>query len=246
MQRTGLSTLEAALANWAGVINTVTLSPGRALRSAEDMSRLAPFVDAAAAVDRTNWDNTFISYYTFGEAIGLGLDLTLRSRSNGQVTLDTYMRALWAQHGRPGQKVPGMVATPYTMDDLKAVLAEVSGDRGFADAYFSRFIQGHDVVDYGELLARAGLVLRKHGGGPGLVGGSITISNTGGHVAGAVQVDSPLYKAGIDRDDVIVSIDGTRADVAGRAAPWSCASTRPAIRCRSASCVEAASRRRAR
>jgi predicted metalloprotease with PDZ domain len=208
-ERTGLSTLEATLANWAGVINTVTLSPGRALRSAEDMSRLAPFVDAATAVDRTNWDNTFISYYTFGEAIGLGLDLTLRSRSNAQVTLDTYMRALWAKHGRPGQKVPGMVATPYTMDDLKAVLAEVSGDRGFADAYFSRFIQGHDVVDYGELLARAGFVLRKHGGIPGLSGGSITISNTGGHVASAVQVDSPLYKAGIDRDDVIVSIDGT-------------------------------------
>src|SRR4029453_5787286 len=158
-ERTGLSTLEATLANWAGVINTVTLSPGRALRSAEDMSRLAPFVDAAAAVDRTNWDNTFISYYTFGEAIGLGLDLTLRSRSNGQVTLDTYMRALWAKHGRPGQKVPGMVATPYTMDDLKAVLAEVSGDRAFADGYFSRFIQGHEVVDYGAPLAPAGFAM---------------------------------------------------------------------------------------
>ena len=69
-----------------------------------------------------------------------------------------------------------MVATPYTMDDLKSVLAEVSGDRAFADMYFSRFIQGHDVVDYTELLARAGLVLRKHGGNVGLVGGSVTIS----------------------------------------------------------------------
>ena len=71
------------------------------------MSRLAPFVDAAAAIDRTNWDNTFISYYTCGAAIGLGLDLSLRDRSNGATTLDTYMRALWASHGRPGQKVAG-------------------------------------------------------------------------------------------------------------------------------------------
>jgi predicted metalloprotease with PDZ domain len=207
-QRAGLSTLDATLANWAGVINTVALSPGRAIRSAEDMSRLAPFVDAAAAIDRTNWDNTFISYYTFGEAIGLGLDLTLRSRSNGQVTLDTYMRALWAKHGRPGQKVPGIVATPYAMDDLKAVLAEVSGDRAFADDYFSRFIQGYDVVDYAALLSRAGLVMRRRGG-PNIVGGNVTVSAAGARVVAATQVDSPLYKSGIDRDDLIVSIDGT-------------------------------------
>ena len=49
---------------------------------------MAPFVDAATAIDRTNFDNTFISYYTWGEAIGLGLDLSLRDRSNGRVTLD--------------------------------------------------------------------------------------------------------------------------------------------------------------
>ena len=103
-RRTGLATLDATLGQLAGVISTVTLSPARALRSAEDMSRLAPFVDAASAIDRTNWPNTFISYYTFGEAIGLGLDLTLRSRSEGQVSLDTYMRALWAKHGRPARK----------------------------------------------------------------------------------------------------------------------------------------------
>jgi peptide methionine sulfoxide reductase MsrB len=49
------------------------------------MSRLAPFVDAAVSVDRTSFDNTYISYYTWGAAIALGLDLTLRDRSNGMV-----------------------------------------------------------------------------------------------------------------------------------------------------------------
>ena len=46
------------------------------------MSRLAPFTDAAQAIDRTNWGNTFISYYTWGAAIGLGLDLSLRARAD--------------------------------------------------------------------------------------------------------------------------------------------------------------------
>jgi predicted metalloprotease with PDZ domain len=210
MARTGLSPLDRTLASLAATINAVTLSPARRLRTAEDMSRLAAFVDAAAAIDRTSWDNTFISYYTFGAAIGLGLDLSLRDRSNGRTTLDTFMRALWARHGRPGQKEPGMVATPYTMDDVKQVLIEVSGDREFALSFFSRYIQGHDVVDYAPLLARAGLVARRRGAGSA----SLTApplnfgGGAGARVSAAVSFDSPLYRAGVERDDLIVSLDG--------------------------------------
>jgi predicted metalloprotease with PDZ domain len=38
------------------------------LRTAEEMSQMAPLVDAAVSVDRTSFDNTFLSYYTWGEA----------------------------------------------------------------------------------------------------------------------------------------------------------------------------------
>ena len=209
-RRANLTPLDQTLGSFAGTINAVTLSPGRQFGTAEDMSRLAPFVDAAAAIDRTSWDNTFISYYTYGAAIGLALDLSLRDRSNGQTSLDTYMKALWARHGRPGQKDPGMVATPYTMDDLKNVLVEVSGDRAFAMAFFANYIQGHDVADYGALLARAGLIMRKRSPGTATLGpASLTFSGGGARVADTVTIDSPLYKAGIDRDDLIVSIAGT-------------------------------------
>ncbi len=209
-RRANLVPLDQTLGSFAGGINAVTLSPARKLRTAEDMSRLAPFVDSAAAIDRTFWDNTFISYYTYGAALGLALDLSLRERSNGQTSLDTYMRALWARHGRPGQKEPGMVATPYTMDDLKNVLAEVSGDRAFAMAFFSNYVQGHEAADYGALLARAGLTLRKRNPGTATLGSTaLTFSGGGARVSGAVIIDSPLYKAGIDRDDLIVSIAGT-------------------------------------
>jgi predicted metalloprotease with PDZ domain len=210
MRRTGLAPLEQTLASFAGMVNAVTLSPGRRLRTAEDMSRLAPFVDAAASIDRTNWDNTFISYYTYGAAIGLALDLSLRERSNGRTTLDTYMRALWTRHGRPGQKEPGLVATPYTTADLKAVLGEVAGDRAFADAFFTRHIQGHDVADYTALLGQAGLVVRPRAANAVWLGGtSLTFAGGGARVAGSVTMGSPLYQAGVDRDDLIVRIDGT-------------------------------------
>jgi predicted metalloprotease with PDZ domain len=208
MRRAGLAPFEATLASLAGTINTVTLSPGRQFRSAAEMSQLAPFVDAASSIDRTYWDNTFISYYTFGAALGLALDLSLREQSGGPRTLDTYMQAMWTRFGRPGQKLPGIVATPYTMGDLRAVLAEMSS-KGFADTFFDRYIQGHDVVDYTPLLAEAGLVVRKRSPGRAfLVSPGLSFQGGGGRVAGVVAFDTALYKAGVDHDDLIVALDG--------------------------------------
>ena len=49
---------------------------------------MAPFIDGGRPIDRTNWSNTVISYYPFGGAIALALDLSLRDRSDGRVSLD--------------------------------------------------------------------------------------------------------------------------------------------------------------
>ena len=210
--RAGITSLDTFAGEIAGVINTVTLSPGRMFRSAVDMSRLAPFVDAAASIDRTAWPNLFISYYTYGQAIGLGLDLSLRDRSNGAITGDAFMNALWVQFGRPGQKEPGKVATPYSSDGLKETLAKVSGDRTFANDFFTKFIEGRELVDYTRLLARAGLVLRKRAPGRAFAG-QVTLQPgvaVGGalRVSGLVPWDSPLYRAGVAQDDQLISLGG--------------------------------------
>ena len=209
LRRSGLAPLEATLASFAATINAVTLSPGRRIRTAADMSQLAPFVDAAASIDRTSWDNTFISYYTFGAALGLALDLSLREQANSARTLDTYMQAMWLRFGRPGQKSPGMVATTYTIDNLRAVLAELTTTQ-FARTFFDRFIQGHDVVDYAPLLRQAGLVLRRQNVERAYLNAPPLDFRGGGgaRVAGTVLFDTALYNAGVDRDDLIVSIDG--------------------------------------
>jgi predicted metalloprotease with PDZ domain len=209
LHRAGLTSLAEYCRGIASGINTVTLSPGRVRRTAEEMSQFAPFVDAAAAIDRTNFDDTFISYYTWGAAIGLGLDLSLRDRSDGKVTLDHFMRALWQEFGKSGEVVPGYVEKPYTMADLKRVLATVSGDAAFANDFFARYIQGHDVVDYARLLARAGLVVRKRDPGSAYLG-DLELATIGGHptLADYAPTGSPAYNAGLERDDAIVSIGG--------------------------------------
>ena len=98
MIRAGLMPLEGYAENAAGTINIVTLGPGRLIRSAVEMSQFAPFVDAATSIDRTNFENTFISYYTWGEAIGMALDLSLRDRTDGKVTLVAIGNPFGFQH----------------------------------------------------------------------------------------------------------------------------------------------------
>jgi predicted metalloprotease with PDZ domain len=210
LQRAGLTQLAEFSATLASAINTVTFSPGRQIRTAEEMSQMAPFVDAAAAIDRTDFDNTFISYYTWGESIALGLDLTLRDRTGGKVTLDDFMRMMWERFGKPGGHAPGYVDRPYTIADAKAVLAAVAGDAAFADDFFARFVQGHEVVNYARLLSDAGLVLRPRSPQSGFAGElRLQDSPAGVRMAAAVLVGSPAYQAGLDRDDVITAIGPT-------------------------------------
>ena len=209
MARSGLADASEFARTMGGAIDQVTTSPGRRLRSAEEMSQMAPFWDAATAVDRTNFNNTFISYYTFGEALALGLDLTLRDRSDGTVTLDHYMRALWQKFGKPGGRLPGYVDNPYTIADLERTLAAVSGDAPFARDFFARYIRGREVVDYERLLDRAGFTLRRSSPGQGFAG-DLSLQDAQGRprVAAAAEFGSPYYDAGLERDDVIVSIGG--------------------------------------
>ncbi len=209
VHRAGLSALDSMLDDYSGVVNTVMQSPGRQFRTAEQMSQLAPFVDAAVSIDKTAWSNTFISYYTWGAAIGLAMDLSLRDMTNGKVTLDDYMKLMWTEYGVPGMKAaPGVVAKPYTMEDLQGRLAQLSGDATFAREFFAKYVQGHEVPDYARLFARLGLVVRKRAPGKAWIGSAPLLQNGGGLRVGPVAFDSPLYKAGISQDDQIVAVGG--------------------------------------
>ena len=226
MARAGLSNTDPAglVRNALTIIN----SPARQFRSAVEMSQMAPFSDAAVAIDETNLPTTFISYYTYGAGIAAALDLSLRDRSNGKITLDDFMRAMWITHGKPGGPSPAIIAKPYTLKDARDRLAEVSGDRKFADDFFDKYIEGRDVPDYGTLFARVGLVLRKRnaggawvgvldqnfggGGRGGRRGGAPTAAQLpagGVRIPGLVNWGTPAFNAGLEEGDLITAADGT-------------------------------------
>jgi predicted metalloprotease with PDZ domain len=209
--RAGIDDIRTTAASLEGLITPIVSNAATAVRSAEEMSLMATFTDGGRPTDRTNWSNTIISYYSFGGAIALALDLTLRERSGQKVTLDDYMRAMWRLHGKPGGSREGYVDHPYTMSDAEARLAEVSGDRAFARDFFGRYIQGHDVPDYARLLSQAGLVVRKRNPGRAWWGAVRFEFGSGGvRLATAPAFDSPLYLAGLDLGDELREVDGGR------------------------------------
>jgi len=210
LQRAKLEDIASAAETFSRLLESVAENPGRLVRSAEEMSRMAAFIDGGRTVDRTNWSNTVISYYPFGGAIALALDLTLRDRSDSRVSLDDFMRAMWRSYGKPGGAREGYVDRPYTIADAEATLAEVSGDKAFAREFFARYIQGHDIADYPRLLSRAGFTVRKRHAGRAWLGDLQLETSGGARVAGLVAPTWPIYTSGLDQDDELQQIDGHR------------------------------------
>jgi predicted metalloprotease with PDZ domain len=194
--RTGLRPQRETLAFFAALINTKENSAGAKRFSPIDMSRHAVFVDAGTAVDRTNYPNMFSSYYPYGGAIALALDLQLRTQF--QLTLDDYMTALWKRFGK--------TEIAYTVPGLEEVLADVTHDKAFASDFFAKYVTGHESFNYASLLEKAGLTLKKQNAGKAWLGpvqfteGTTTISSN-------TVIGTPLYTAGLDFEDVILQLD---------------------------------------
>src|ERR1700761_1197073 len=149
--RAGFTPVDEYTGTLTGLINSVLKTPGAAKYPATQMSRNSVYTDAGIAIDPTNYANTFTTYYYYGGAIALALDLRLRSDFN--LTLDDYMRAVWLARGKNMK--------PYVIQDLQNDLAKLTKDPKFAADFFNRYIYGIDKNDYETLLAKAGLVLRK-------------------------------------------------------------------------------------
>lgn len=207
--------------SFGGSINAVANGSGRQVRSAVEMSQHAPYTDAAASIDKTDFGRSFISYYTYGAAIALALDLSLREKSNGAITLDDYMRLLWTTYGKPGGPAPGVVAKPYTLRDVRDRLADLTKDKAFADDFFTRYIEGREVPNFERLMLQAGFVVRPRSPEAGWIGnvqvtpveGGLAINPPQGNSINPIAFGTPAYEAGLEYGDVLTAIDGQPATV---------------------------------
>jgi len=195
--RAGHIDADQFLNDLGGELSGVVNAPGRRIFTPVELSQRVPFADGAMWMDPYNRQNTHVTHYDLGSAIALGLDLTLRTRFPGR-SLDDYMRAMWIAHGKR--------EIPYTLADLKNVLAQVTGDRAFAEDYFGRYVEGFDLVDYERLLAPAGVLLRRAAPDRPFLG--MVIDNGTATISQPPQAGSSVYAAGLTLGDRIVSMDG--------------------------------------
>lgn len=197
LKRADLKTLDSYTNTLTGLLNTVLNAPGAQTFSAPHMSRRAVFVDAGVSIDQNNYSNTFTTYYYYGAVVALGLDLQLRSEFN--LTLDDFMRAVWKAHGK--------TEVPYTMPDLQKVLASLT-NTGFADNFFKRYVYGTEKNDYVKLLEAAGLLLRKASPGKATLGLLRLAANKNQVVNGTLK-GSAAYEAGIEIGDHLLKVGDT-------------------------------------
>ncbi|HVS62118.1 MAG TPA: PDZ domain-containing protein [Thermoanaerobaculia bacterium] len=204
LRRAGVVSFERFVDGISDTLSAVIGSPARAYGGPVVMSRQAPFVDAASWIDPSNRSNTFLSYYTYGAVLGLGLDLELRTRFG--LALDDYLRAVWEAHGRTG--------IPYTLEDLERILAQLTDEAAWAAGFFARSIEGSELPDYERLLASAGLLLRHRRPDAAWLGRldfDFELEARGAALEAPTLVGSPLHAAGFDRGDRILEIDGRPA-----------------------------------
>jgi len=199
LARAGLNSDKNYLQTITGLVNTKLNTPGAKYYSPVQASNHAVFVDAGVSIDKNNYDNMFTSYYPYGAAIALALDLELQTRYHK--TIDAYMQAMWKRFGK--------TEIPYILATMQETLASVS-DAAFAATFYSKYITGHENIDYASLLAKAGYDLKKANEGKPAMGINTRTNELGKFIiASNTTKGTAAYEAGLDVDDEILKLDET-------------------------------------
>ncbi|GAB3249647.1 M61 family metallopeptidase [Chitinimonas naiadis] len=218
--RTGLIDVDSYLELLSHTITGVLRTPGRLVQSLADSS-----FDTWIKYYRPdeNAPNSMVSYYTKGALAGLCLDLHIRKESRGKHSLDDVMLALWQRYGRDFYEGKP-VGVPE--EGWEAVAEEVTGLK--LKPLFDRFLRSTEDLPLEAALTEVGVQWQARGqvsagdkGGwlekskpTGVWLGARTASDNGLVKLTHLFSDGPAMQAGLSANDVLVAIDGLKANQA--------------------------------
>ncbi|MFC5282549.1 M61 family metallopeptidase [Pedobacter alpinus] len=206
LARAGINSAENFAKTQGRFLNSVLNAPGANKYSPIFMSKRAVFVDAGVSIDKNNHGNIFSSYYIYGNITALALDLTLRTQFN--LNLDDYMKAVWQAYGKPEK--------PYQLSDLQNVLASYTQSPDFAKLFFEQYIYGTEKANYKTLLAKFGYVLKLTNAGKAWIGNEFLKEDNGKIIISSAAIKgSPIYEAGLEEGDKILKFED--GEIAGLA-----------------------------
>jgi len=146
LRRSALYSTEQFLRQRAELVKTYLETPGRNRISLEESS-LISWIDLYQRFEET--PNQSVSYYLKGDLVSMCLDLEIRHRTEAHASLETVLRRLWTDYGRPG--------IGLEEDELLAVVNRATGlDLA---PFFDRYVRGTQELDLAAFARLAGLDL---------------------------------------------------------------------------------------
>lgn len=201
MIRAGHIDKEAFVTGYAGAIGTVMNTPGAKINSAA-ASSFDAWINGAYRPNE-NSSNTFISYYTKGQVVGILMDLEIANATNGAKSLDDVMKAMYLQCKT--------LKRGYTDAEFKAMTEKISGI-SFTN-FWAKYVTGTTPIEYAKYLGYAGINIVNENEGLSIPYFGATVGRVPGKIViGGVARGSGAWNAGINVNDEILTIDGAPAE----------------------------------
>lgn len=206
LQASGVIDKESYLKLLAEQINRYYQTAGRAYQSVAESS-----FDAWIKLYRNdeNTNNAGISYYNKGALVALCLDLTLLQHTDGRYRLFDVVKAFYTQAKQNDNKRVGINSA-----DIGAVIGQFI-PLAVWDDFERRYVNGVEELPIEALLAANGTKIRtntKETADKHVPWGMRCTETPEGLKVNRVQRDSAAAKAGISANDIMVAIDGIKAD----------------------------------
>lgn len=196
MHRAGFDDQESFVNGLVGAVGSVVNTPG-----AKVMSAAASSFDAwinGAYRPNENSRNTFVSYYSKGEVVGLLMDLEIANATKGTRSLDDVMKAMYLQCKT--------LKRGYTDAEFKAMVEKISG-MDFSN-FWAKYVNGTADIEYAKYFGYAGIEVTTENAAPGkpATGASLTLGR--GPMVASVSRNSAAWVGGLNVNDEILAIDG--------------------------------------
>ena len=203
LQASGVIDEASYLKLLAEQINRYHQTDGRAHQSVAESS-----FDAWIKLYRSdeNTGNAGISYYNKGALVALCLDLTLLQKSDGRYRLFDVVKAFYEQAKQNDNKRIGISSA-----DMGTVISQFMPQAEWED-FERRYVNGVDALPIDQLLTANGIEIRSDKKDSTQPWGISVQETPEGLRINKVLRDSVASAAGLSAKDVIVAIDGIKAD----------------------------------
>ena len=208
LRRAGIWDDKGFLNRESQTITGIETSSGSRLMSAEESSLSAPFLDDAPHAQRTNLENSSISYYPKGELLGLVLDLIIRGKTEGKASLDEVMRRMYNDfYLKSPNSSYYLRGRGYHTEDLERVGSEVAGFD--LHDFFTHYVRGVEPPPYDFALSLVGLrLVREVAREPYNAGVSADVGTAGKITIANIENGSAAEDAGLQSGDEILTLGG--------------------------------------